>query len=158
MNPFNHLTLTVSLLIIFSVSTVLANSVDKVLAYKEAPPGVVFEIVSRRPDLLKELLPELRNDIKKLRERFPGLPIAIVTHGSEQFSLTKKQSDKYSEVHKTVEKMVVDDNIDVHVCGTYAEWYGITPEDFPAYVNVAPEGPAQINNYTDLDYVLITIP
>lgn len=158
MKPLSYLVFAVSLLAILLANTVLANSVDEVIAYKEAPPGVVFEIVSNRPDLLKKLLPTLRNDIKRLRGRFPGLPIAIVTHGSEQFSLTKKQSSKYSDVHNTVEKMVVDDNIDVHVCGTYAEWYGITPEDFPAYVDVAPEGPAQINNYTDLDYVLITLP
>jgi intracellular sulfur oxidation DsrE/DsrF family protein len=128
------------------------------MQYKEAPHGVVFEIISSRPDLLRELLPQLRKDIENLRERFPGLPVAIVTHGSEQFSLTKKLSNKYSNVHETVEKMVADDNIDVHVCGTYAEWHGLTPEDFPDYVDVAPEGPAQIDNYTDLDYVLITIP
>lgn len=158
MKPIDTLISLVSLLTTFLASTVFANSVDEVIQYNEAPPGVVFEIVSNRPDLLKELLPQLRKDIKILRSRSPGLPIAIVTHGSEQFSLMKKQSDKYSNLHKTVEKMVVDDNIDVHVCGTYADWNGIAPEEFPDYVDVAPEGPAQIDNYTDLDYVLITLP
>jgi intracellular sulfur oxidation DsrE/DsrF family protein len=158
MKPINTFISLVSLLATLSAHTVFANSVDEVMKYKEAPPGVVFEIVSSRPDSLKELLPQLHKDIKILRNRFSGLSIAIVTHGSEQFSLMKKQSDKYSNVHKTVKKMVVNDNIDVHVCGTYAEWHGIAPEEFPDYVDVAPEGPAQIDNYTDLDYVLITIP
>ena len=158
MKHINVFISSVIILVSFFTSTAYANSVDDIIKYTEAPPGVVFEIVSNRTDLLKELLPQLRIDINKLREKFPDLPIAIVTHGSEQFSLTKKKSKKYSSVHTTIEKMVVDEKIDVHVCGTYAEWKGITPEDFPDYVDVAPEGPAQINNYTDLDYVLITIP
>lgn len=158
MNPINNLIFLVSLALIFSPSTVLSNSVEEVMQYNESPPGIVFEIVSSRPDLLNELLPQLKVDIGKIRKRFPGIHIAIVTHGSEQFSLTKKQSKKYSDVHKNIETMVVEENIDVHVCGTYAEWKGIHPEDFPEYVDVAPEGPAQINNYTDLDYILITLP
>ena len=146
------------LILAIAANNIFANSVDEVIAYKDEPPGVVFEIVSGRPDLLKELLPELRNDIKNIRMRFPELSIAIVTHGSEQFSLTTKKTEKYSTVHKIAEAIVVEDKVDLHVCGTYAEWRGILPEDFPDYVDVAPSGPAQINSYTELGYVLITIP
>jgi hypothetical protein len=45
----------------------------------------------------------------------------------------------------------------VHVCETHAGWYGVTAEDFPDYVNVAPTGPGQISLYLELGYELIVI-
>jgi hypothetical protein len=45
----------------------------------------------------------------------------------------------------------------VHVCETHAGWYGVTAEDFPDYVDVAPTGPGQINLYQELGYDLIVI-
>ena len=51
-----------------------------------------------------------------------------------------------------------DDDIDLHVCGAHAGWYGHVSEDFPSYVDVSPSGPAQINDYRALDYVVITLP
>jgi len=46
-------------------------------------------------------------------------------------------------------------NIHVHVCGVHASWRSMTAEDFPDYVDVAPSGPAQINQYRTLGYVVI---
>jgi hypothetical protein len=46
----------------------------------------------------------------------------------------------------------------VHVCGTHAGWYGVTPEDFPDYVDVTTAGPAQINDYEAMGYELIVLP
>ena len=48
--------------------------------------------------------------------------------------------------------------MDVHVCGTHAGWFDVLPEDFPDYVDVAAAGPAQVNDYRALDYVLIVLP
>ena len=117
----------------------------------------MFEIVSGEEGLLEELLPTVYADIKRLRLRFPDISIAIVTHGTEQFDL-KKDRQKNSKAHSLVEKLVKSDEVDVHVCGTHAEWYGVMPEDFPDYVNVSAEGPAQINDYQELGYILIELP
>jgi intracellular sulfur oxidation DsrE/DsrF family protein len=52
---------------------------------------------------------------------------------------------------------VREQHIPVHVCETYAGWRGVGAEAFPDYVNVAPAGPAQVNNYLSLGYVLVKI-
>ena len=138
-------------------SLVWANDVDRILAKKHSPAGIVFEIVSGDEGLLNELLPSVNADIKRLRLRFPDIAIAIVTHGTEQFDLTIDKK-KNSKAHSIVEKLVKSDEVDVHVCGTHAEWYDVMPEDFPDYVNVSAEGPAQINDYQELGYILIELP
>ena len=135
-----------------------ANEIDELLAAKDAPAGVVFEIVGAEAENLDELLAEVRTDITRLRARFPGLPVAIVSHGEEQFALTTDNRATEPELHAIAEEIVTGENVDLHVCGTHAGWYGVDPEDFPDYVDVAPAGPAQINDYRALDYVLITLP
>lgn len=149
--------------LIFSISLLgctlaWSNSVDSILNSKQAPPGVVFEIVSGESGLLSELLPSVKTDIKKLRDRFPEIPIAIVTHGTEQFDLMKDKRSEEKQAHKVVEELVNSNDVDVHVCGTHAGWYDVTPEDFPDYVNVSATGPAQINDYVALGYEVIVLP
>lgn len=138
-------------------SGALAVDVETLLQKKYPPDGVVFEIVSDEDDLLKQLLPKLKKDIEKIRNRFPKLDIAIVTHGKEQFSLTRKNSSKEKAMHSLVKDMVETNDIDVHVCGTHASWYGTTPEDFPDYVDVSTTGPAQINDYEEMGYEVIVL-
>lgn len=129
-------------------------AIDHILKQKQAPAGVVFEIVSDEDDFLEEILPDIKTAVLKLRKKFPKLPVAIVTHGKEQFALTTKNTD--GETHSLV-KDLVKDEIEVHVCGTHASWYGIMPEDFPDYVNVSATGPAQINDYEEIGYELIVL-
>lgn len=135
-----------------------AESVEALLAAEEAPAGVVFDVSTGDEDALVELLPRLKADIERLRTRFPDLPVAIVTHGTEQFALTQDNRDSNPGLHAITEELVTDKDVDVHVCGTHAGWYDVLPEDFPDYVDVAAAGPAQINDYRALDYVLIVLP
>lgn len=152
---FKILTLSVALL---SCTSAWSTDVETLLAEKQAPYGVVFEIVSGEPGLLKKLLPDLKADIIKLRDRFPELPVAIVTHGNEQFDLLTENSSSETVTHSLVEELVRSNDVDVHVCGTHAQWKNKTPEDFPDYVNVSATGPAQIKDYVSLGYELITLP
>lgn len=149
---------TIFLVFIFSSTHAWSSDVDDLLSAKQAPAGVVFEIVSGDSGLLSTLLPDVKIDIERLRERFPDIPIAIVTHGSEQFDLTIKNREKESKAHNLVENLVKSDNVDVHVCGTHASWFNVAPEDFPDYVDVTPAGPTQINNYEEIGYEVIVLP
>lgn len=133
-----------------------ASPIDAILAAKEEPPGVVFEIVTGKGDALNWALPQVKGYIDKLRERFPDLPVAIVTHGQEQFALQKKNTDKAQPVHSLTQQLGKE-GVTLHVCGTYAGWKGVSEEDFPEYVNVSPAGPAQINDYKAIGYVLVKI-
>lgn len=156
-----------SLNIIFTFSTLLfmqfANAsdpneqVEEILLLKEAPAGVVFEIVTGETNSLEWALPETQNYIKELRVRFPKLDIAIVTHGNEQFALQKTNDNKYKKVHSLTQQLAQKDHVPLHVCGTYAGWRGVSEEDFPDYVDVAAAGPATINDYIALGYILIKI-
>jgi len=133
-------------------------SVEDILKEKQPPPGLVFEIVSGQANLLDTLLPNLIKDIKRLRKRFPELSIAIVTHGIEQFALTTNNRQKAKTSHSLVQQLVNKNDIKVHVCETFAGWQDISAEDFPDYIDVSATGPAQINDYLELDYELITLP
>jgi intracellular sulfur oxidation DsrE/DsrF family protein len=123
-----------------------------------APHGVVFEIVDRDPSALEVALPWVKQAAQRLKARYPALPMALVTHGQEMFALQNGKRDSNPAVHQMAESLSRDDGIPVHVCGTYAGWRGLAPEDFPAYVDVAPAGPTQIRNYEALDYVRLVVP
>jgi len=151
----NSLWLSISLL---SSTLAWSSEIDAILADKKAPAGVVFEIVSDEDGLLSELLPAVKSDIKKLRKRFPGLPVAIVSHGTELFDLTSKNLKTEARAHELAEELVKSENVDMHVCGTYAGWYGVTPEEFPDYIDVTAAGPVQINDYEAMGYEVIVLP
>lgn len=135
----------------FFLTDVTASTLQGLLEQKEAPEGVVIEIVESRESALEEVLPKVSEAVTMLRGRFPGLPIAVVSHGREQFALTRANSNQFSQTHNKV-KSLVSDNVDFHVCGTHASWFRVSPEDFPEYVDVSPAGPAQINDYLSVGY------
>ena len=152
-SPWILLTLT----LLFGSYHLFASDIeiDEILQLKEAPSGVVFEIVSGDSEHLRWAIPFVQQQIKRLRQRFPDLPIAVVSHGQEQFSLTKDKQKDYQKVHKGIQSLVKDNDIPVHVCGTYADWHDVEESDFPDYVDVAAAGPVQINDYRKLGYLLV---
>ena len=144
-------------ILLCSAGTVLANEdVDAILAATESPQGVVFEIVEDDEAALEELLPVLRDAIKMIRARFPDTEFAVVSHGREEFALQTQYQSEHADIHQQVQALVATD-VPVHVCETHAGWYGVTAEDFPDYVNVAPTGPGQVRLYQELGYKLIVV-
>lgn len=146
---------------LFFIQITFASSaneqIDDILLQEKAPAGIVFEIVTGSSNSLEWALPQTQKLIKKIRKRFPKLEVAIVTHGNEQFALTSNNNKKYKKVHSLTQQLVQQDNVPLHVCGTYAGWKGVSEEEFPEYVDVAAAGPATINDYKSLGYILIKI-
>jgi intracellular sulfur oxidation DsrE/DsrF family protein len=134
-----------------------AQDVDALIARKETPPGVVFEIAQNREGALELAVPQVKQYAERLRARFPQLKIALVTHGREEFALLKDKAEQYRSIQSGVRELVKDQDIAVHVCGTHASWFEKYPEDFPDYLDVAPSGPVQVRNYRELGYVLIVL-
>ena len=137
----------------------LARAGDQIahlLDAKTPPTGVVFEVVQRDGDALQWAIPQIRDYVTRLRARYPELALAVVTHGKEQFALQTRRQKEYGAVHQGVQALV-GDQVQVHVCGTHAGWYGISAEDFPSYVDVAPAGPTQIRDYQELGYELVRL-
>ncbi|UCE88623.1 MAG: DsrE family protein [Pseudomonadota bacterium] len=133
------------------------SPIAHLLERSEAPPGVVFEIVSGDDDALHWAIPAVQDYIRQLRARFPGLSMAVVTHGREQFGLEKNHQQDNAKVHKATRSLVQDQDVPVHVCGTHASWRGVSEEDFPDYVDVVPQGPTQIQLYEELGYELVVL-
>ena len=140
-----------------SIAAESSKKIDELLLLGEAPTGVVFEIVSGDINRLKLALPKTQKYIKQLREKFPGLEIAIVTHGNEQFALKQSNNKKFKKVHSLTQQLVNEDHVPLHVCGTYASWKNISAEEFPDYVDVTAAGPATINDYVSLGYILVKL-
>ena len=138
-------------------STWAASPIDSILQAKDTPPGVVFEIVTGKNDSLDWALPQVKSYIDQIHQRFPDIHIAVVTHGREMFALSKRQQDKTESPVHQLSKELVQEGVSLHVCGTYAERKGLNAEDFPDYVNVAAEGPAQVKDYRSMGYVLVKI-
>jgi len=133
------------------------KEVDYILKMDTPPFGVLFEVIKGDVDALKWAIPQVAKFSKQLREKFPDLPIAVVTHGKEQFGLVKTAEKENSQLQDQVKSLVQNEDIPVHVCGTHASWYGKSEKDFPDYVDVTPAGPTQIANYEDMGYIKIVM-
>jgi intracellular sulfur oxidation DsrE/DsrF family protein len=151
------------LLSFFSFSATAAYALDKdqqhvadLLSENKAPDGVVFELIGNKGDYLLNALKKVKIYKEQLQKKFPKLDIAVVSHGSEQFNLTKNNQSKAKEAHSHVQTLVASD-VPVHICETHASWRGITPEDFPDYITVSSTGPVQIKQYQELGYILVVI-
>jgi len=131
------------------------GEVDRVLALAAAPPGVVFEVVTGNPNALNGVIPRVSRYAERLRARFPDLPVAVMTHGSEQFSLLASEQDGYSDLHAQVRALSGEGDVDVHVCGNHASWRNNTAEDFPDYVDVASSASAKMSEYQALGYIVV---
>ena len=148
------------LLLFFLPGFTLADhqgAIKKILQQAEAPKGVVFEIVTADAEALHWAIPEIQRQVAQLRNTFPKLPIAVVTHGSEQMSLLKSEQSSAAKLHREVQQLVDEEEVPVHVCATFASWSDKGIEDFPEYIKVDPEGPAQVGFYQEMGYVLIEL-
>jgi len=133
------------------------KEIDYILKMQTPPLGVVFEILEGDVDALKWAIPHVTELSKQLRQKFPDIAIAVVSHGKEQFGLVKTAEKENKELQTQVKSLVQNQDIPVHVCGTHASWYGKGEKDFPDYVDVTPAGPTQIANYEDMGYEKIVI-
>ena len=150
------LTKFIAVALIFLGQASANSDVDNLLAQSTTPDGVVFEIVESDKSALEYLLPRVRDAITKIREKFPDTEFAVVSHGREEFALQTRYQAEQSKIHNAVLSLVAEE-IPVYVCETHAGWYGVSADDFPDYVEVAPSGPGQINLYLELGYQLIVI-
>ena len=107
-----------SLLCFFSLSVAASDKqeIDRILALEKAPIGVLFELIGRENDkYLPAGLKKIEAYKIQLKKKFPSIKVAVVTHGAEQFELTKDNAKKQSKTHNIV-KRITAENVPVHVC------------------------------------------
>lgn len=154
------LILLITLLLSSFINTSLFASdkadIDLILSKNTAPEGIVFEIIGSDGEYLTKSLEKIQNYKEQLQKKFPKLDITVVSHGAEQFALTKDNATKFKKAHTKVKRLVADD-VTVHICETHASWRDVSAEDFPDYISPSPQGPAQIRQYQELGYTLVVI-
>jgi len=153
---FIYIIIGLALLSVNSLVRASDTEMDTILKMETMPEGVVFEVVSGNEDYLKTALDKFDTYQEQLKEKFPNIKLAIVTHGSEQFALTKNNKEKFAATHLKVQK-ISNDDVPVHICETHASWRDVSASDFPDYVDVSATGPSQIRAYQGLGYILVIL-
>ncbi len=131
-------------------------SVEKILASDVEPDGIVFELLSWDEDTWTWAAPLIKDYRTRLLQKFPDLDIAVVSHGGEQFQLTKEKAQSQPEAIATLSSLS-DDGVSIHVCGVHSSWKDISEDSYIDIVDVSPSGPAQINDYINLGYTRIIL-
>ena len=132
------------------------GEVDALVAADTEPDGVVFEIVTWEDNSWDWAAPMLSALTRQLRNRYPDLDIALVSHGNELFDLALEQENQSKPAMQSLQNLS-DDNVDIHVCGNFAKYKHLGTNDFLPFVDVSPSGPAQINDYTKLGFTRILL-
>lgn len=150
----------ITLLLLTVNIQILANShheIEQIIQSNHEPFGVVFELVEGDKDAWQWAGPLLKSHTDALRKKYPDIAIAIVSHGYEQFQLTKSSAQTNQKTLNILTELVGKQSADLHVCGTHSSWYQVPDEDYIDIVDVAVSGPAKINDYLNLDYQLVEL-
>ena len=130
--------------------------VDALLAKDEAPQGVVFELISGDPKTWVWASPMLADFHERLRAKFAGLDIVVVSHGAEQFQLmTSRKREQPAAIAQLAD--LASEGVDVHVCGVHSSWRDVPQSAYLNFIDVTASGPAQINDYVALGYAFIIL-
>jgi len=123
----------------------------------EQPDGVLFVVMEQDEEALQWVLPRILHYTRQLRAAWDGLPIAVVSHGDEMLALVTELNSLYPDVHENLQLLVNDYDASFHVCGSFAAMSDIEAADFPDYVDVVPSGPAQMTDYRQLGFILVSV-
>ena len=130
--------------------------IERLLKANEPPAGVVIEVISADPNTWDWATPMIGQFREQLDQRFPGIDVAVVSHGSEQFLLTQNKLASMPDVFNGITGLA-EQGVDFHVCGTHSEWRGVDESEYVELINVSASGPAQINDYRNLGYQLVIL-
>ncbi len=123
----------------------------------EEPTGVLFVVMEQDEEALQWVLPRILHYTRQLKGVWKDLPIAVVSHGEEMFGLLAELSGLYPHVHKNLQLLVNQYGVAFHICGSFASMSDVAASEFPDYVDVVPFGPAQIADYRQLGFVLVSV-
>jgi intracellular sulfur oxidation DsrE/DsrF family protein len=123
----------------------------------DKPEGVLFLVMEQDEEALKWVLPRILHYSAQLRAAWQGVPIAVLSHGDEMMGLLTEYAPLYPQMHAQVRRLINEFDASFHVCGTYAAMSDIAPSEFPDYVDVAPFGPAEIQNYRLMEFNVVSV-
>lgn len=127
--------------------------VQELIDFNQEPYGVVLEMEDNDKTFALSRTDLVVAQVNALKDKYPDLDVVLLSHGPElhAFSIPGKHIDIYRELSEAGKLMV-------HVCEVTANHIDLTHDDFPDFVDVAPSGTAQLNDYIKLEYDVIRIP
>ena len=131
-------------------------SIEDLLDAEWRPEGVVFEIIAWRDDTWDWAAPLLRRNVERLRARYPGMEMALVSHGAELFDLTRRAGRQQQVPIRELSRLQ-SGGLEIHVCGEYAARKRLGPGDFLDFVDVTASGSAQLAAYFELGFAHVRL-
>ena len=131
-------------------------TITRLLQADEQPDGVVFELLSWDDATWSWAAPMIADLRDQLKKKYPDVDVAIVSHGGEQFQLTKESAKQQPQAIATLQDLT-DEGVNLHVCGTHSSWQDVPDTAYIDIVDVAPSAPAQVNDYIKLGYTHILL-
>ncbi|MDJ0833600.1 MAG: DsrE family protein [Gammaproteobacteria bacterium] len=131
-------------------------TINRLLASEQAPDGVVFELISWDDKTWQWAAPMIADFRRQLQQKYPGIDVAVVSHGGEQFQLTKSAAPQQPRAIAQLQGLT-EDGVNLHVCGTHSYWNDVEESAYLDMVNISPSGPAQVNDYIKLGYTHILL-
>ena len=145
-----------SILLLSSQFVMAGDAVDDIIGTRPVPEGVVFEVLTHEVSTWPKAIAYINKSIKRLKAKHPSMAFAIVSHGMEQFALLKEEKKDNKALHSQVQSLLKND-VQLEVCGTFAQWNGHDEKDFPDYVTVVDQAPQSIGFYEEDGFVVIVI-
>lgn len=113
----------------------------------------LFDVVDNGPEKLQKLLQRAEVLSKQASETEHKLTIAMVIHGPDMDIFDKKNYLKQKKLVDTAARLEADGVIDFKVCQTIARSRGIKESSFPAFMEMVPFAPAEIDRLEAEGYV-----
>ncbi|MDH5368912.1 MAG: DsrE family protein [Gammaproteobacteria bacterium] len=133
------------------------DGLKQILSSEQAPAGVVFDVATADKEGLNWVVPMVKSYSRQLRNKFPGVKLALVSHGAEQFQLTQSNIQRYINVHRKVKGLIDKEEIQFHICAYNASQSGVKRSAFVTYVDLVDRGPEQISKYQQQGYVVLSL-
>ncbi len=133
-----------------------AAGIEQLLAAEREPDGVVFEIIVWEDHSWRWAAPMLRIHVDRLRAKFPGLDVALVSHGAEMFDLARRAGLRDTPEMRELAALSAE-GLSVHVGGDYARWKHLGQKDFLEFVDVTASGSAQLADYIELGFTHVKL-
>lgn len=113
----------------------------------------LFDVVDNGPEKLQKLLQRAEYLSKQANETDKKLTIAMVIHGPDMDIFDKKYYKKQKKLVDTAARLDADGVIDFKICQTTARSRGIKESSFPAFMEMVPFAPDEINHLEAEGYV-----
>lgn len=122
---------------------------------RDRPPGIVFLVREHSESAYDWVLPRLEHYVALIRERWDDLPVAVVSHGEEIFSLLEDRQPANAGYREKIERLVAEQGVAFQICGSFAALSGFGAGDFVDSVEVVDSAPDQITDYRMIGYRVV---